>query len=51
MISNERITEIWEQAGIEIVELWREGESIIFREHFVRLIEKEIYDKEKDCRV
>ena len=42
MISKERIKELWTQANVEIVELWREGESIIFREHFVRLIEKEI---------
>ena len=42
MITQERIKEIWQQANEEIVELWREGENIIFKEHFVRLIEKEI---------
>ena len=51
MIPKERIKELWQQASEEIVELWREGENIIFKEHFVRVIEKEIYDKEKDSRV
>lgn len=48
MISKERIDQLWKKADEEIIELWREGEMIIFREHFVRLIEKEIYDKEKE---
>ena len=48
MISNERIKELWKQANDEIVELWREGENIIFKEHFVRIIEKEIHDKQAD---
>ena len=42
MITQERIKELWKQANQEIVELWREGENIIFKEHFVRLIEKEL---------
>lgn len=50
MIPKERIKELWKQASVEIVELWREGEEIIFKEHFVRLIEKEIYDKETVLR-
>lgn len=48
MIAKPRITELWNQAHNEILELWREGENIIFRDHFVRLIEKEIHDKEKE---
>jgi len=52
MITKERITELWNQTHTEILELWREGECIIFRDHFVRIIEKEIHDKEKeDSRV
>ena len=47
-IPKERIKELWQQANHEIVELWRDGESIIFKEHFVRLIEKEINDKRTD---
>lgn len=50
MIAKPRITELWNQTHNEILELWREGECIIFRDHFVRLIEKEINEQRANSR-